>query len=744
MVCSCQGEREESNQDTSMSTRIPRAPFGDVSNVWTQHESPVMSAASDTATHGASQTSTGKAKARELGEKTFSDFKQRRLSFRRRSELSASKSGGSAAAQSLVSTSQQSNSSLWSSVKQAVRSHMDRSTKTPPKGDGHTDENCGAAFDSSPAPTEQSQSSCTGAFTLQPPRAGVDGAATPVLAPKGAAPNQADSGRRASDASSVASVNSAIPRGLSQHNVLFEEQQKGEAQHSGMAGVQSNPLFDDASLRLTPREHFAATATEAPPAQHAAAVLPLEAAMQLPQCSAGAAMQLPAPVAAAAKAAAAGQLQGVDEASNGLIAYAPGGLSVLYENQAMRVERVELKAELKLISARLAVLEARSKGWSRSMLAAPKGRSQSAPRGAPRHRLVPQRSAPAIVECPEQGSLCQSCVAMPRQGRSLQRAGSLNARSATADSRSAACRPEPASQVPVRASRSVARSRPGSPVRPAIHVAFGSRASSRASSPVARRAITRAASCRSSPKRPAARFSTASKPIGLAAKPGHTAIPFGSRVCSPVRGATAPRLAFGSRASSPVPARARSGSAAKSDASHASDAARSGSTAKRGPPASADGPAAMPYRNAFMGSHNMAAPLNRPSKMSPASSQGSRASVGKGNAASQPPTHPGGVSTSVDANFGPPPPRRSAGACPSSEERWAGPGGRLGRAPLQAAQAGLSAAKAARAVAPQSNKENGATSEGSGKLSRVALTAAKLGLTLDTAFKPRQAGANKL
>jgi len=31
----------------------------------------------------------------------------------------------------------------------------------------------------------------------------------------------------------------------------------------------------------------------------------------------------------------------------------PGGLSVLYENQAMRVEREELKGELKLISARV-------------------------------------------------------------------------------------------------------------------------------------------------------------------------------------------------------------------------------------------------------------------------------------------------------------------------------------------------------------------------------------------------------
>lgn len=64
-------------------------------------------------------------------------------------------------------------------------------------------------------------------------------------------------------------------------------------------------------------------------------------------------MPAAAPVAAAAEAAAVGQLQGVNEASSELIAYAPGGLSVLYENQAMRVERVELKAELKLISARV-------------------------------------------------------------------------------------------------------------------------------------------------------------------------------------------------------------------------------------------------------------------------------------------------------------------------------------------------------------------------------------------------------
>ena len=38
--------------------------------------------------------------------------------------------------------------------------------------------------------------------------------------------------------------------------------------------------------------------------------------------------------------------------------FAPSTLSVLYENQAMKVEREELKSELKLISARV---------WSRAL-----------------------------------------------------------------------------------------------------------------------------------------------------------------------------------------------------------------------------------------------------------------------------------------------------------------------------------------------------------------------------------------
>lgn len=112
----------------------------------------------------------------------------------------------------------------------------------------------------------------------------------------------------------------------------------------GMAGAQSNPLYDDATLRLTPREHFPAAATVPPVTREIVAAPPPAAAAQLPAA---------APSTIVAARAAAGQLPRVDEASSMLTAYAPGGLSVLYENQTMRVERVELKAELKLISARV-------------------------------------------------------------------------------------------------------------------------------------------------------------------------------------------------------------------------------------------------------------------------------------------------------------------------------------------------------------------------------------------------------
>ncbi|EIE27801.1 hypothetical protein COCSUDRAFT_55783 [Coccomyxa subellipsoidea C-169] len=614
-----------------------------------------------------------------------------------------------------------------------------------------------------------------GAFALQPPHAAETSAATPVLAQKAAPPDQAmeaAGSRRASDASSVASVCSlalaCAPTGdfksrqTPQHNLLFEDQQSMSM--GGMAGALSNPLYDDAMLRLTPRQHFSAPAAEPPVTKTAVAAA--AAAAQLPGKAAAARAVVPA-------RAAAGQLPRVDEAASVLTAYAPGGLSVLYENQTMRVERVELKAELKLISARLAVLEARSKAWGRTVPAAAKGRSQSAPRGAPRHRQAPQRSAPAAAQAQEQarhsklwsltgptlssspsraimmdlaalgtpGTSAKSSAAA-RAGRSLQRSGSVGPRTTSTDSmRAAVGQSLSTPKVPVRAARSVARSRPGSPARPAVHLAFGSRTVSRASSPtrpeIARTgAASRAtspvrpafartgAACRvSSPVRPAvARTGTASRrssPARAAAgrlAGAAAAVPFGSRVCSPVKGPAAPRFAFGSRAGSP----ARSASAAKSaSSSKGSDATTASS---------------MPYRNAFMGGH---ASARRPRDASPGSSQGSRtaASASEGNAASRPPTHAG----SVDSSLGPPPPRRSATACPSSEERWAGPGGRLGRTPLHGVEAKASAAKTRAVASVQHNKENAGTAEGTGKISRVALTAAKLGLTLDNAFKPRQA-----
>lgn len=133
---------------------------------------------------------------------------------------------------------------------------------------------------------------------------------------------------------------------LTAWRLLQEQQQRKEGRPGAMAGAQCNPLYDDASLRLTPREHFS-DAADVPEAR--AVPLPVRGA-QPPRSSAGAAPALPARAVAGAAAA---QLPGVNEVSSALTAYAPGGLSVLYENQAMRVEREELKAELKLISSRV-------------------------------------------------------------------------------------------------------------------------------------------------------------------------------------------------------------------------------------------------------------------------------------------------------------------------------------------------------------------------------------------------------
>ena len=58
----------------------------------------------------------------------------------------------------------------------------------------------------------------------------------------------------------------------------------------------------------------------------------------------------------------------------------PGGLSILYENQAMRMERAELKSELKLISARVSVAArspaGRSVEWAISCLICPAQRDR--------------------------------------------------------------------------------------------------------------------------------------------------------------------------------------------------------------------------------------------------------------------------------------------------------------------------------------------------------------------------------
>lgn len=70
-----------------MSPELARAPFGDLTNVSIDHGNSKTPGISEATSQGTSMASTSKAKARELGEKTFSDFKQRRLRFRQASTL---------------------------------------------------------------------------------------------------------------------------------------------------------------------------------------------------------------------------------------------------------------------------------------------------------------------------------------------------------------------------------------------------------------------------------------------------------------------------------------------------------------------------------------------------------------------------------------------------------------------------------------------------------------------------------
>jgi hypothetical protein len=159
------------------------------------------------------------------------------------------------------------------------------------------------------------------------------------------------------------------------------------------AGAHSNPLYDDASVRLTPRGVPPADASVATSAQKA--LIAHNGSDGVPVRSSSAALVSvnvckgkrgvyeahqppmavnqskrapdlarqqrgaePPPRGAAAEAtAAAEQLPGGFHAAAAerLQGLAPGGLSVLYENQAMRMEREELKSELKLISARVRV-----------------------------------------------------------------------------------------------------------------------------------------------------------------------------------------------------------------------------------------------------------------------------------------------------------------------------------------------------------------------------------------------------
>lgn len=162
------------------------------------------------------------------------------------------------------------------------------------------------------------------------------------------------------------------------------------------AEAHSNPLFDDATLKLTPRGSFPPATSSAPQAtavlspsnsatgKRAAPLCP-EAVSQDSGIAAAVAADLtqqlkparvettaalaakatqsmqdiqsavaPQPDLATVQRPAVEQLpRSFEPAATSLHSLGPGGLSVLYENQTMRVEREELKSELKLISARV-------------------------------------------------------------------------------------------------------------------------------------------------------------------------------------------------------------------------------------------------------------------------------------------------------------------------------------------------------------------------------------------------------
>lgn len=72
----------------------------------------------------------------------------------------------------------------------------------------------------------------------------------------------------------------------------------------------------------------------------------------------------------------------------------------------------DTRQQLLLCVLQLAVLEARSKNWGRAVPTV-KGRSQSAPRGAPRRQVPPSRSAPAAV-CASSDPVHSQVIILPQ------------------------------------------------------------------------------------------------------------------------------------------------------------------------------------------------------------------------------------------------------------------------------------------------------------------------------------------
>ncbi|CAL5224430.1 g7114 [Coccomyxa viridis] len=425
-----------------------RAPFTDIQNT---HAS--LHTDSVTAKPAEKAPLSNKLRAIQIGQKTLAAFKERKAEAkaRRTAAKAATADPGDPACPPLPSSPAAatacSGAASQSSTRVTAQRHAQTPSRIPPATNAPARSGAGL---SAPTPTKIPNG----------PRAEGPKESTPTAAKFLQAQSVPVSPRRGATASARPYSAMPTPR-VSPQAACIE---------GGVLGGQRNPLFDDAMPRPASPEAALATATSAgqlPAAGEAACV----GGISNSSCSSNG-LAGPRPLSVEVDYNAGSGPHSAHSMASGLSrsgSFAPSTLSVLYENQAMKVEREELKSELKLISARLAVLEARSKGWGR-IGQAPKGRSQSAPRGVPRSRIAPAARPASITEQhaePERAGRAQQRAARPESLAHLTE-------SAAKVPRETVSRPS----SPRKGNGASFGSRASSPARQRRAIVFGSRAPS--------------------------------------------------------------------------------------------------------------------------------------------------------------------------------------------------------------------------------------------------------------------------